>query len=47
MHTIISSSGRDVIILFQLYDTKTRLFEGNLLWVGEYDHPQCSYWKKN
>ena len=26
-------------ILFQLYDTKARLFEGNLFWVGRYDHP--------
>ena len=47
MCTIIGSSGRELIILFQLYDTKTGLFEGNLLWVGEYAHPQCSCWKKN
>ena len=47
--TIIGSSGRDLvlIILFQLYGTKAGLFGDNLLWVGQYDHPQPSYWKKN
>ena len=41
MHTIIGSSGRDcvLIILFQLYGTKAGLFEDNLFWVGQYDHP--------
>ena len=40
MHTIIGSSGGDcvLIILFQLYGTKAGLFEGNLSWVGQYDH---------
>ena len=26
------------MILFQLYDTKAGLFEGNLLWAGQNDH---------
>ena len=49
MHTIIGSSGRDcvLIVLFQLYDTKTGLFEDNLFWVGLNDHPQPSYCKKS
>ena len=49
MHTIIGSSGRDcvLIILFQLYGTRAGLFEGNLSWVGQYEHSQPSYWKKN
>ena len=39
MCTIIDSSGSDciLIILFQLYDPKAGLFEGNLFWVGQYD----------
>ena len=39
MHTIIGSSGRDcvLIILFQLYGSKARLFEYNLFWVGQYN----------
>ena len=38
MHTIIGSSGRDyaLIILFQLYGSKTGLFEGNFFWMGQY-----------
>ena len=46
--TIIGSSGRDcvLIILFQLYGSKARFFEGKLFWVGQYDPPpQLSYWK--
>ena len=37
--TIIGSSGRDcvLIILFELYGSKTGFFEGNLFWVGHYD----------
>ena len=40
MHIIIGSSGRSCVlmILFQLYDTKAGLFEGNLLWAGQNDH---------
>ena len=40
MCTIKGSPGRDcdLIILFQLYGTKAGLFEGNLFWVGQYDH---------
>ena len=34
-------------IVFQLYGTKDGLFEGNLFWVGQYDHPQPLYWRKN
>ena len=47
-HTIIGCSGSDCvsIILFQLYGSKARLFEGNLFWVSQY-YPQTSYWKKN
>ena len=39
MHTIMGSSGKGcvLIMLFQLYDPGTELFEGNLLWVGQYD----------
>ena len=39
MRTIIDCSGSDciLIILFQLYDPKAGLFEGNLFWVGQYD----------
>ena len=46
MRTIIGSSGRDcvLIILFQLYGSKAGFFEGNLLWMGQYD-PQPIYWK--
>ena len=45
MRTIIGSSGRYcvLIILFQLYINKPGLFEDNLFWVGQYDHPQPSY----
>ena len=37
--TIIGSYGRDcvLIILFELYGSKTGFFEGNLFWVGHYD----------
>ena len=40
MCTIIGSSGRDciLIILFQLYGCKTRLFEGNLFWIDQYSN---------
>ena len=40
MCTIIGSSGRDcvLIILFELYGPKVGLFEGNFLWVGQYNH---------
>ena len=43
MHTIIGSSGRDCVsvILFQLYGSWARLFEGNLFLVGQY-YPQRS-----
>ena len=34
-------------IVFRLYGTKDGLFEGNLFWVGQYDHPQPLYWRKN
>ena len=46
MRTIIGSSGRDcvLIILFQLYGSKAGFFEGNLLWMGQYD-PRLIYWK--
>ena len=39
MWTILGSSGSDcvLIILFQLYDSKAGLFEGNLFWMGHYD----------
>ena len=39
MRTIIGSSARDrvLMILFQLYGTKARVFEGNLFWFGQYD----------
>ena len=39
MCIIIGSSERDcvLIILFQLYDNKGRLFEGNLFWVSQHD----------
>ena len=48
LRTTIGSSGRDyvLIVLFQLYGTNAGLFEDNLFWVGQYDHPQPSYWKK-
>ena len=41
MHTIIGSSGRDcvLIILFQFYDSRARLVESNLFWVGQYGPP--------
>ena len=47
MRKIICSTGKDsvLIILFQLYNSKFGLFEGNLIWLGQYD-PQPSYWKK-
>ena len=40
MRTIIGSSeiGCVLIILFQLYGSKTVLFESNLFWVGQYYH---------
>ena len=36
---IIGSSETDcvLIVLFELHGSKTGLFEGNLLWVGQYD----------
>ena len=48
MRTIIGSFGRAcvLVILFQLNSSKAGLFEGHLLWVGQFD-PQPSYWKKN
>ena len=41
MHTIIGSSGSNcvLIILFQLYGSKARLLEGDLMWVVQYDSP--------
>ena len=38
----LGSSGMDcvLIILFQLYESKAVLFEGNFLWVDQYDPPQ-------
>ena len=41
MRAIIDPSGSDcvLIILFQLYGSKTGLFEGDLFWVGQYDPP--------
>ena len=41
MCTVVASSGREcvLIILFQLYDSKAGLFEGNLFWVAQYDPP--------
>ena len=41
MCTFASSSERDYVlfILFQLYGSKTGLFEGNLFWVGHNDPP--------
>ena len=40
IHAQISYSGRDnvLIILFQLYGSKTGLFQANLFWVGRYGH---------
>ena len=40
MRTIIGSSARDhvLMILFQLYGTKARVFDSNLFWFGQYDH---------
>ena len=48
IHTIIGSSGKDyvLIILFQFYGSMAGLFEGNLFWMDQYDHPN-SYLKKN
>ena len=39
MCTIVGSSVRDfvLIIFFQLYDSKIRLLEINIFWVGKYD----------
>ena len=39
IRTIKGFSGRDcvLIIIFQLYSSKTGLFEGNLFWMGQYD----------
>ena len=41
MHKNIDSSGRDCVLvaLFQLYGSKAGLFEGNLIWMGQYDPP--------
>ena len=41
MYKIIDSSREDcvLIILFPLYGSKAELFESNLFWVGQYDHP--------
>ena len=49
LSTIIGSFGMDCVLitLFQLYSSKAGLFQSNLFWVGQYDHPQPSYWKKN
>ena len=39
IHTIIVFSGRYcvLVILFELYESKARLFEGYLFWVDQYD----------
>ena len=39
MHIILGSSGRDCVlmILFQFYGSKAGFFQGNLLWVGQYN----------
>ena len=47
MCIIVGSSGRNcvLIIFFQLYGSKTGLFESNLVWVGQYynmTHPTPS-----
>ena len=49
MRTIRGSSGKDcvLIILFHFHGSKAGLFESNLFWVGQYDPPHLSYWKKN
>ena len=41
MRTKIGSSERGsvLIILYQLYGSKAGLFDGNLLWAGQYDPP--------
>ena len=41
IHTILGSSRRDcvLIILFQLYDSKSGPFEGNLFWVSVWHSP--------
>ena len=41
MRTNIGSSERGsvLIILYQLYGSKAGLFDGNLLWAGQYDPP--------
>ena len=47
MHTIIGSSCV-LTIFFQLYGSKSGVFENTLFWVGQCDPvPQPSYWKKN
>ena len=49
LRTIIGSSGKGCVsvILFKLNGTKDGLFEDNLFWVGQHNHFQSSYWKKN
>ena len=49
MRTIIGSSGRDcvLIMLFQLYGSKTGLFEGNLFWMDQYYPPNLHIGRKN
>ena len=39
MYTIIGSSERDCVltVLFQLFGSKAKLFEDNLLWASQYD----------
>ena len=46
--TIIGASGRDcaLVILFQIYGSKTSVFDGNLFWVGQYDPPNLHIEKK-
>ena len=41
MTTVKGSSGRDcvLIILFELYGSKSAFFKSNLFWVGHYNTP--------
>ena len=41
MPTIIGSCGGDCFsrLIFPIYGSKVRFFEGNFFWVGQYDPP--------
>ena len=48
MHTIIGSFGKDCVLkCISSYGSKAELFESNLFWMGQYNHPHKPHmWRR-